>query len=89
MLESWTIQKLVEVTMEYLNGLQPTITVLLSMRIEGSELKKTPLFDVKQWIDYCPCGCDRYTPRININHDLAVEYHWKQIQKERQKLGID
>jgi hypothetical protein len=88
MLESWTIQKLVSCCDNRDVALEPTIKTLLSMRIESHELKNTILFRMKTFMDYCPCGCDTYTPKINIQDDLRVKYHDEQNLKERQKLGL-
>jgi len=93
MLESWTIQKLQIITLgsweweeQYFKNPNKT---LLSLRIEAGELKDSLLFQVKQWWKYCPCGCDKYTSKLNINDDLRIKYYDERLAKERKELGLD
>jgi hypothetical protein len=84
MLESWTIQRLIFFsTNEEDNKIE-----ILSMRINSGELKSTPLFRMKTFMDYCPCGCDKYTPKIQIQNDLQVKYYDERIAKEREALSL-
>ena len=84
MLESWTIQKLLDSPTIF----KDNIRILQSLRIEARELKTGPLFQVKLWWQYCSCGCDKYTPRIRIKDELMTCYHCIKNYNERKKLGL-
>ena len=87
MLQCWTIQKLVAADCKGELCKYDPIDTLMRLRIE--EDMKHSLFYFKQWIDYCPCGCDQYSSRVQVAHDLGVKYHYERIQAEKVRLGLD
>jgi hypothetical protein len=85
MLESWTLQKSIFYSSDEKTK---TISSLMSLRIETKEIKSN-LFDFKTWDQYCPCGCDKYSPRITIKEKLRICYHCIKSYNELKELGID